>query len=206
MADDPDDIEIVIYVDDDDNSYDDFEATNLTKIRGPRKTISKCWNDCWAAATGEIFGHMGDDIRFRTEGWDTVVRNLFASYPDRIVFAYGDDGMSEVNGYQFGTHGFIHKNWTDVVGRFVPDYFESDYNDTWLNDIAKALDRHEHIPIMTEHLHFSIGKSLEDQNTRDRLQRHASQHPEQIYESREMRIERQDEIEKLRSFIEHSKA
>lgn len=198
LADNPEDVEVVVYIDNDDNSYEDFNPPRLKKIGGERKTISKCWNDCHRAAKGEIFGHMGDDIRFRTKGWDTIVKNAFDEYPDKIVFVYGDDGMSEVNGYAFGTHGFIHKNWTDTVGRFVPDYYESDYNDTHLNDIAKELKRHVHVPIMTEHMHFSIGKSELDQNTKDRLERHEKQRPEDIYNSREMRIERADETEKLR--------
>lgn len=206
LAEDPDNVEVICYIDDDDHSYDGLEKPRLKKIGGPRKTISKCWNDCWKAATGEIFGHMGDDIRFRTQGWDTVVRNLFAEYPDRIVFAYGDDGLTEQNGYEFGTHGFIHKNWTDVVGRFVPPYYESDYNDTHLNDVAKALGRHRHIPVMTEHMHYSIGKSEKDQNTEDRLARHEIQKPQELYNARQQRLERADEIERLRQFIENFKA
>lgn len=206
LADKPKDIEIVVYIDDDDPTYENYNPPHLKKISGKRKTISKCWNDCWKAAKGEIFGHMGDDIRFRTKGWDTIVRKTFEEYPDRIVFIYGDDGLTEQNGYEFGTHGFIHKNWTDTIGRFVPDYFESDYNDTWLNDVAKAIQRHRHIDIMTEHLHYSTGKSEIDQNTKDRLERHAHQHPEEVYNYRNMRIERSNEIEKLRSFINEYKA
>ena len=202
LADHPEQVELIVYIDDDDNSYEDYNPPRLKKIGGERKTISKCWNDCWKAAKGEIFNHCGDDLRYRTKGWDTIVRQEFEKYPDRIVFLYGDDGLTELNGYEFGTHGFIHKNWTDVIGRFVPDYYESDYNDTHLNDIAKELGRHVHIPIMTEHMHFSTGKSEIDQNTKDRLERHERQHPEDVYNSREMRIERKDEVERLRVFID----
>lgn len=205
-AEHPDQVEIIAYVDNDDNSYDDLKLPNLKIIRGPRVVLSEMWNACWKEATGEIFGHMGDDIIFRTKGWDDTVRFLFASYDDRIVFVYGEDGNGESERNQFGTHGFIHKNWTDTVGYFVPPYYVSDYNDTHLNDIAKALKRHVHIDIMTEHMHFSLGKSEIDQNTRDRLARHEKEKPEEIYYSKEKRHERLMDTEKLRTFINEYKS
>lgn len=201
LADRPNKVEVVVYIDDDDSGYDDMRLPRLIKLRGERKTISKCWNDCHEAANGEIFGHMGDDIRFRTPGWDTKVRDAFAEYPDRIVFVYGDDGNGESERNEFGTHGFIHRNWTDVVGYFVPPYYESDYNDTHLNDLAKGVGRHRFIDILTEHMHFSLGKSEMDQNTKDRLMRHEKQSPGELYNARQQRMERADQIEKLRVFI-----
>lgn len=208
LAEKPDDIEMVVYVDDDDTGYDELIESppkNTIFIKGPRKTISKCWNDCWKASTGDIFFHAGDDIVFRTQDWDKVVRDKFAEYDDRIVFVYGNDGNGESDRNQFGTHGFIHRNWTDVVGYFVPPYYESDYNDTHLNDLAKGIKRHQHIDILTEHLHFSLGKSEMDQNSRDRLERHEKQNPGALYESRDRRIERVDQIEKLIQFMENYK-
>lgn len=205
LADDPNLVEMVAYVDSDDQSYDELFASpweRLTLIKGPRKTISKCWNSCWQLSNGEIFWHGGDDVVFRTQGWDTLVRNEFAQYPDKIAFVFGDDGNAESARNEFGTHGFIHKNWTDTVGSFVPPYYESDYNDTHLNDLAKAVGRHRHIDIMTEHMHYSLGKSEIDQNTKDRLERHEQQKPQELYVARKQRIERENEIEKLKQFIE----
>lgn len=199
-------VEVVYYTDDDDDSYDGLDLYNATHIHGDRIILSQMWNMCWKFATGEIFGHMGDDIMFRTEGWDDIVRHEFSQRPDRIAFLYGDDRNEESQHNEFGTHGFIHKNWTDVIGRFVPPYFSSDYNDTWFNDIATELHRINQIPIVTEHLHYSLGKSPKDQNTEDRLIRHEKDKPEEIYNSREKRMEREDEIERLRQFIENFKA
>lgn len=206
LASKPELVEMVVYVDEDDNSYDQLIESpppNTIFIRGPRKTISKCWNDCWQASTGDIFFHAGDDIIFRTKGWDDVVRNKFAEFDDRIAFIYGNDGNGESERNQFGTHGFIHRNWTDVVGYFVPPYYESDYNDTHLNDLAKGVGRHHHVDILTEHMHFSLGKSEIDQNTKDRLARHETQKPDELYNARQQRQERAEQIEKLRQYIEN---
>ena len=41
----------------------------------------------------------------------------------------------------FLTHGFLHRNWVETVGYFVPPYFSSDFNDTWLNEVADMIGR-----------------------------------------------------------------
>lgn len=208
LADKPELFEMVVYIDDDDDSYDEIIESppdQMLFIRGPRKTISKCWNDCWEKSTGEIYWHAGDDVVIRTQGWDTLVRKMFAKYPDRILFAFGDDGNIESSRNGFGTHGFIHKNWTDIVGYFVPPYYESDYNDTHLNDLAMGVGRHEHIDIVTEHMHYSLGKSKVDKNTEERLARHEIQKPGELYNARQQRHERAEQIERLRQYIENFK-
>lgn len=201
-ADKPGNLEVIAYVDDDDDSYDNLNLYNLTLVRGDRITLSQMWNKCWQNATGDIFGHLGDDIIFRTQGWDTAITDTINSYPGKIAFVWCNDYTDESYRNDFGTHGFIHKNWTDVIGRFVPPYFASDYNDTWFNDVARDLGvthyLHEYV---TEHMHYSLGKSEMDQNTRDRLARHAATKPDELYNSQELRIERLDEAEKLRDYI-----
>lgn len=199
------DIEMVAYIDDDDNSYDsllDNPPERSTFIVGPRKVISECWNECWESSAGDIFFHCGDDIVFRTQDWDKVVQDTFKEYDDRIVFLYGDDGNGESERNSFGTHGFIHRNWTDTVGYFVPPYFTSDFNDTFLNDVAKKIGRHRHIDILTEHMHYSLGKMEMDQNTKERLDRHAAERPENIYNSPWFKQEMEQKAQHLREFME----
>lgn len=205
----PENIELVTYIDEDDGSYDELKSIKLDwiQVRGPREhdgiaNLSVMWNRCYNEATGDILMHCGDDIVFRTEGWDDVVRAAFRQQADHILFVYGSDGNGESEKNKFGTHGFIHRDWVNAVGYFVPPYFASDYNDTFLNDIAKQVNRHQYVDILTEHLHFSVGKAEIDTNTRERLARHAAQHPEVIYESHEFRLEMADAAEKLRQVIE----
>jgi hypothetical protein len=198
----PKNIEVVGYVDEDDDSYDRLELPQLTLVHGPRVVLSEAWNKCWDNATGEIFGHMGDDIVFRTKGWDVDVTEAIKARPGYIAFVWCNDVSPESQRHEFGTHGFVHKNWTNITNRFVPPYFASDYNDTWFNDVARILNVTTYIHHqITEHMHYSLGKSEIDQNTQDRLDRHAATHPEEIYNRPEMQAERQAEVEKLREFI-----
>ncbi len=201
---DPDLIEVIFYIDHDDSDSslkaEELKCEyNVHYIVGERIVLSQMWNECHQIASGEIFFHCGDDIIIRTDDWDKTVRDTFEIYHDKIVFVYGDDmnpGIPE----DFGTHGFIHKNWTDTVGYFVPPYFSSDWNDTWLNDVAKALGRHHRIAIQTEHMHPGPGKATYDITHQERLARGSRDNVEYLYRS--TIDQRQEDVYKLRDFIE----
>lgn len=194
-ADDPENIEIIVYIDEDDASYDKIKLQDLKKVRGPRIVLSEMWNKCYEKSKADILGHMGDDIIFQTKGWDTVVRSTFDEYDDKIVFLYGDDGGPHTD---FGTHGFIHRKWAEAVGYFVPPYFSSDYNDTWLNDVAKLIGRHRRIDIFTEHMHPAFNKAELDITHQERLTRHRNDHVDELYRSEKMYNERENDADKLR--------
>ena len=173
-AQDPNDLELVIRIDDDDRSYNELmehrPPGNVAWLVGPRIVLSELWNEAWRVANGEIFMHCSDDIRFRTNDWDTRVIRAIGEYDDRILFVHGRDGIQDNN---CGTHGFISKDWTDAVGYFVPPYYSSDYNDLHLTIVADKLGRRRYDPeIFTEHMHPVANKGPMDQTHLDRLARH----------------------------------
>jgi len=195
-CDNRDDIEIIAYIDSDDNSYDDQVPDGVKVIRGPRIVLSEMWNRCYHMANGPVFGHMGDDIIFRTQGWDTQVEDAFNEYEDKIVFVHGDDGGG--NGQNFGTHGFIHDNWVKAVGYFVPPYFSSDYNDTWLNDVANMLGRRKYVDVLTEHMHPAFGKGPMDVTHEERLTRHRTDGVDAMYANKaEERIQDSNKLREV---------
>ena len=141
----PDEIECVFYFDDDDGASRPLLADRglideerVIVIVGPRTVLSECWNRCAERARGEILQHCGDDIVFRTREWDTLVAQAFEAVPDRILLVYGRDGIQDQN---LSTHGFVHRRWVDTLGYLCPPYFSSDWNDTWLFDVAGAIGR-----------------------------------------------------------------
>lgn len=187
-------IEFVVYRDED-SEYNYPE--NCQIIKGERIVLSEMWNECAKIAKGDILMHAGDDIVFKTQGWDKLVEQEFKKYDDKILMVHGDDGFFQE---RFGTHGFIHKNWVKVVGYFVPPYFSSDFNDTWLNDVANMIKRRVYIPIVTEHMHWTFGKGELDQTHKDRIQRHFADNVEQLYG--EKLPERIADAKKLQAFID----
>lgn len=176
-------IEMIVAVDTDDPQLAAYvelsKAEPIQLIVMDRTVLSIYWNECQKAAKGPIFMHCGDDIIFRTQGWDTQVEDAFNEYEDKIVFVHGDDGGG--NGQNFGTHGFIHDNWVKAVGYFVPPYYVSDYNDTHLNDVANMLSRRKYVDILTEHMHPAFGKGPMDITHEERLTRHRDSGVDALY-------------------------
>lgn len=171
-ADRPDEVELVVFIDEDDTSYDGWAFPSQVKIyTTPRTIMSKYWNLAYERATGPIYMQCADDVIFQTPGWDTRVKEAFEHYPDKIVMVYGDDGDPNKE-KDYGTHGFLHQNWVDVVGYFVPPYFSSDFSDTWLNYVADKIGRKVKIDIFTEHMHPAFGKGEIDLTHAERYVRH----------------------------------
>lgn len=184
-AENPKDLELIIYIDNDDHSYDEYLKKPLIKpkvIRGERIVLSEMWNKCFEKAKGDILMHLGDDIIFQTKNWDLTVKETFDDYPDHIVFVYGNDGSP--GGRDFGTHGIIHRKWAETVGYFVPPYFSSDYNDTALNYMAEKIGRKRYIDILTEHMHPDLHKGDFDITHQERKARHNRDDVGAIYHSK----------------------
>lgn len=191
-------IEFVVVVDNDDDSYDKLIAP-IKLIKTNRQVLSEYWNIAYKEAIGPIYMHCGDDVVFQTQGWDDKVIEAFNAIPDKIGFVYGDDGDPNKD-KNFGTHGFLHNNWVDAVGYFVPPYFSSDFNDTWLNEVADMIGRKYKIDILTEHMHFAFGKGELDLTHAERLVRHWKDKMPELYESKA--DERKADAEKLRKVMQ----
>lgn len=194
-------VEFVVYVDDDDPSADAtldvLHRFGAVVVRGPRIVLSGTWNRCYERARFDVVMQCGDDIVFRTDGWDERVLEAFERRPDRLIFVHGDDGFQRE---RIGTHGFLHRDWVDVVGYFMPPYFSSDYNDLWLTEVADALGRRVYLPdVVTEHMHPVAGKGELDQTHRERIARHQRDDVDGLY--RRLAPERAADVARLRAAI-----
>ena len=199
-------VELVFYIDDDDTSSIEkakelSEKFNIQFIVGPRGdgNLSQFWNECYKICKGDYLFHCGDDILMRTKNWDLIVSSKFDEFGDKIAFVYGDDGNPGTP-LTFGTHGFIHRKWAETVGYFVPPYFSSDWNDTWLNDVALLIDRHFFVDILTEHMHPGAHKYHYDETHTERLERGRRDNVQAMYNG--MISKRVEDSEKLKKFID----
>lgn len=194
-------VEFVFYVDTDDPALTDYGVDrygpDVRFLAGERRVLSECWNRCAEIAGTDVLMHCGDDIRFRTPGWDGRVLAEFERWPDRLVLVHGRDGLQDG---RVATHGFYHRRWTEVFDYFVPPHFASDYNDLWWTEVADAVDRRVYLPdVYTEHLHPSAGKGAWDRTHEERLARHRAQDSDGLY--RQLAPERAADAEKLRAAI-----
>ena len=201
-ADNLSDIELIFYIDKDDqssidmfNSFDTNQVKSVIDERGDGN-LSEMWNACYEISNADIVMHCGDDIRFRTPGWDAMVINEFDNSTDKIILVYGDDGVRKDD---LATHGFLHKNWIETVGYFLPPYFSSDMNDYWLTTIARNLGRLKKIDIYTEHLHPAVGKHHMDETHSERVERGNRDNVRELYKNKQG--ERDNDTRKLHNFI-----
>lgn len=189
---DADEVELIVRLDEDDHSYDELRRRGtrgqVRWLQGPRTILSTMWNEAYELARGDILMHCADDIRFRTDTWDAYVITTFEKIPDKIAFVYGRDGGHD---QALGTHGFIHRKWCETVGCFVPPHFSSDFNDTWLNEVAERLGRRIYIPeILTEHMHPAWGKGQLDQTYIDQLEQdHLDENTARWHATADQRLE-----------------
>ncbi len=191
-------IEVVAVRDKGDESYRLLHRPQLQFISTDRQVLSNYWNIACAAAQGPIYGLLADDFVFATYGWDEMVHDAFP--PDGIAYVFGDDGTGYYPNHAFGAYGFVREEWVKATGQFTTPEYVSDYADTWLNDIAKAIGRHVYIPILVEHLHWSLTGN-KDQNTLDRLARAASTDVGAFYASSEQVAKREADAAKLRAVM-----
>jgi glycosyltransferase involved in cell wall biosynthesis len=195
-------VELVLYVDDDDPTGDtvcDLAAGDLylEVLVGSRIVLSETWNRCAEQASASVLMHCGDDIVFRTPGWDQRVLTEFDDSVDKILLVHGRDGFQDAG---LATHGFLHRRWVDALGYFVPPYFASDYNDLWLTEVADALGRRRYLAdVYTEHLHPVVGKAPLDVTHQERLARHQRENVDQLY--RDLKPQREADIAKLRAVM-----
>lgn len=195
-----DPVEVVFYVDmDDPVSWQTAAELDVVMVSSdPPIVLSDMWNRCANAAQGEVLMQCGDDIVFRTPGWDRAVMAAFEAVPDRIVLVHGDDRLQ---GFRLATHPFLHRRWVDTVGYLVPPGFSCDWTDVWLHEVAQALGRRVYLPgVVTEHMHPVAGKGPMDQTHRDRMERGARDNVAALYTARVG--EREADIAKLRAQME----
>lgn len=186
----PDSVEIVFYLDNDDVAgmcglrlAAGVRPQQVRAVVGGRITLSQCWNAAAEIARGNIFMYCGDDIIFRSAGWDVIVAEKMAAFDDRIVFVYGRDGIQDE---KLGTHFFITREWARVTGYVVPPMFPNIYSDTWVNEVAERIGRKIYAPdIYTEHMHFVAGKSARDRTYHERIETHREHNEDELWRQTE---------------------
>jgi hypothetical protein len=197
----PDAFELICYVDNDDFSYstDAPEFRRIKWVKGPRIVMSDMWNELIPHATGDIFMLCGDDVIFRTPGWNAIVEDAFAASKDKILVVFGDDGGP--GGKFFASLPFVHRRWVEIVGYFAGPGYSADFADTWPNDVADLLGRKKRLPFVIEHLHPVWGKAAFDEVYLETAQRKVRDATEQRYADR--MPQRIADAEKLRGAMLH---
>ena len=169
----PSRIEILIYVDKDDNNLAGYariaEALKEAGLQvhsavGDPAGVPQAFNHLAEMSTGDILVTGSDDIRFVTPGWDSVIEREAMRYADGIYCLWCDDG---VLGEKQCSFPIVSKTWVETLGYFHFTLFEHYCSDTWVHSLAKTIDRARYIDkVLIEHCHWSVGKAEQDDTYR----------------------------------------
>jgi hypothetical protein len=106
---------------------------------------------------------MGDDVRIRTNGWDAKMLDEISSIPN--VIAYGNDLYQ---GENLPTAVLMDSNIIRILGFMSPPAFKHLYIDNFWKKLGEGLSSLKYFPeIILEHLHFTIGKAVEDKTYKE---------------------------------------
>lgn len=166
-ANQPDELEIVIVIDDTDPELDwyrdTFSGPRLVVLDG-RHRYTEALNVA-AFAPGamgqDILGAFGDDVLFRTQGWDDITRDTLRT----PGLAFGDD---MVHSERHPTAIFMSRLIVDALGWLaLPATKHQWADDAWMK-LGKKIGRLRYMPdVVIEHMHPAVGKAEWDQTYRD---------------------------------------
>ena len=204
----PQKIELVLYIDNDDQSsilkskdlVDSFgDQINIIIGKKGEEIYSNLHNVCCSKARSDIFFGSADDLIFRTKEWDSVAIDRFDEIPDKIGYIFPNDGHW---GDELGTHGFFHKRWFDALGYLSPPISTVDYSDNYINDVASAINRRFYMDtVLIEHMHWTFGKMKMDQTAIEAHQRRSQTNNASVYQSFKTTQKQREDIEKLRGMM-----
>ena len=174
---DPQDVEIVLYVDADDSESQDISHPSLSivKVTGfPGQSMGKMNGACYEASHGCFVMLMNDDVIFRTVNWDRRVIESFREFTDEIGLVYGND-LDQ--GRTVPTFPILSRRVCDLLGEVCPRSYQNLHIESHLFDIFKQLAKlgHDRIryldDVVFEHMHYVIGKAACDSTYNKRNQR-----------------------------------
>ena len=85
-----------------------------------------------------------DDVRFETRGWDNILREEVARFPDGILLACPYDPVAPA----ISTFPIVGWGWWRTLGRLYAGYFHYWFDDMWVDQVGRMIGRYINIPIL----------------------------------------------------------
>lgn len=163
---------------------------------GPRLPTSTMTNLTYSQSNGEILLYAADDIEFKSFGWDEIVLQEMRDPLIKPKVLITND-LSPTAGEK-GTHAFVSRAYCETVDYLLPPYFESEFCDTWITEVAREAGILSYRKdLVIEHLHYLWEKSDLDEIYEYRRLRY--KHYELLFYYKIMLFLRRREVRSLRS-------
>jgi len=173
LAESPQQIEVILFIDDDDDSMFNFEYSNLKikKIIQARNTMGFYNTACFNISEGKIIMAVNDDIVVRTFAWDKQILDFHLNQPDPIYLAYPNDLHKKE---RLPTFPILSRETCESLQAIFPADYKGSFLDLHLFDIFMRLKKYglNRVfflnKIVFEHLHFRNKKSKIDETYQQR--------------------------------------
>lgn len=171
----PENVEIIFGIQDDPPSRDKvrelapsmkvrLRAEDIKKYHDGQAHLDFLWNQIYELAEYPILGFFGDDVLFKTPGWDVEVRKEFDK-DQNILFACNDMHIQKGG---TATLFFTHRIFHERVGFYLKPEFRRWYMDTYWGNCFKGAGRYVYREdVVTEHLSPDVFKDRADDVYRD---------------------------------------
>lgn len=155
--------DVIVWVDDDDKSYDEIKSKYPEFIyeTGERNTPLTLLNKLAIKYQDkyDYLSFMEDDCNFNTNGWESVFIKKLEELGDNGI-VWGNDLLNK--DYIVGLP-FINSKIVKKLGYMSPPEIKYLWVDHWWKKIGEALNSLYYFPnIIIEHRHYSTGKRIKD--------------------------------------------
>ena len=126
-------------------------------IGGQTSGLGEMLQHLWEVSgrTAEIFMGLADDVRFDTPGWDNILRDTAAKFPDGIFLASPHDPMTA----DTCTYPIFGWRWLDALQSLFCGHFPFWYDDRWVHQIGEMAGRYAWVPIVVLPIGGGKGKT-----------------------------------------------
>jgi len=106
------------------------------------ETQHTLWQNSGRAS--EIYMITCDDVRFNTPGWDNIIRDAAAKFPDGIFLAAPFDPATA----DTCTYPIFGWRWLETLQHIFPGHFPYWYDDRWVHQIGEMAGCYVRLPIV----------------------------------------------------------
>ena len=160
-------IELIIYIDENDNSYDqlDIQGIKIDFIRGNLLSMGEMNTACFNKSTGDIIILANDDIVIRTNNWDQKITKVHHMYKDMIYLIKIND-LHKSN--RFATFPILSRYACSLMQKPFPKNYMRYFIDVHIYDIFLRINKLGFSRIIKidqiifEHMHFRSRKANYD--------------------------------------------
>lgn len=161
-------VEVILYVDDDDTDSHQLDSKDFRVVRiiGSPMSMGGYNSACLEQARGDIIILVNDDMVIRTPGWDNMIAEMDAGFPDKIYLAYGNDLFKKRG---ICTFPILSRRTCELLVEPYPVAYRGAFIDVHIFDIFKRLqhagfNRIRYMgDVVFEHLHYRTGKAICDE-------------------------------------------